>query len=229
MKRFAVIGLGRFGKRLACKLAEAGAEVIAIDRDQSIVESVRDSVSLAVCLDSLDEDALRSQGIHEVDVAVVGIGENFEDSALTTVILKKKLHVAQVLSRATSGIRAEILAGLGADEVINPENEAAERWCNYLLGPEMIQRTPLAAGHSMVRMVAHRSFHGKTLKSLAVRTNYNVNVVGILRTIEQHDEDGKVTARREEMMVAMPDSEILPDDVLLLVGRDEDIKDLPTG
>ena len=74
MERFAVIGLGRFGFRLATLLSEAGAEVIAADRRRDIIEQVRDKVALAVCLDCTDENALKAQGIHNVDVAVVASG-----------------------------------------------------------------------------------------------------------------------------------------------------------
>lgn len=230
MARYAVIGLGRFGQKLAVKLARAGAEVIAIDCEAAMVDKIRDSVPLAVCLNSLDEEALRAQGVDEVDVAVVGIGKNFEDSALTTVILKKKLKINRVISRATSTIRGDILTQLGADDIVNPESEAADRWCNYLLAPSsIVERFALPAGHSLVQIAAPRQFHGKTLKDLAVRTNYHVNVVAVRRTSEQHDTEGKVVSRRDDLLVAMPDSEVQPNDILFLIGKDEDIKNFPAA
>lgn len=228
MKRIAVIGLGRFGKRLATLLADANAEVIAVDRDREIVESIRDAVALAVCLEGYDEEALRAQGIDRVDVAVVGIGQSFEDSALTTVILKRKLKVPRVIARATSQIRADILVNIGADEVVNPEAEAAERWCNYLMAPAVIERIALSADHSLVQVPAPPKFHHKTLKDLAVRTKYNVNVVAIRRTEERRDADGKLLHRRDNVLVALPDSVIQPNDVLFLIGQDEDIATFPT-
>ena len=42
MPRIAVIGLGRFGSRLARTVTAAGAEVIGIDRDREIIERLRD-------------------------------------------------------------------------------------------------------------------------------------------------------------------------------------------
>ena len=72
MDKYAVIGLGRFGSGLARALAGAGAEVIAIDRQSKPVDRVRDEVTLAVRLDSTDEEALRSQGVGDVDAAIVG-------------------------------------------------------------------------------------------------------------------------------------------------------------
>ena len=102
MAKYAVIGLGRFGRRLATLLSDAGAEVAAIDHRREVVESIRDEVALAVCLDSTDEQALHAQGVDKVDVAIVGIGKDFENTVLTTVILKQ-LGVPRVISRATTG------------------------------------------------------------------------------------------------------------------------------
>ena len=126
MERFAVIGLGRFGSRLAKNLAASGAEVIAIDRDRMIVEELRDQVTLAIAMDATDEQALKIQGIDKVDCAVVGMGHNFESNALATVLLKS-MRVKRVISRAGNDMQAQILKRIGADSVVSPEDESADR------------------------------------------------------------------------------------------------------
>ncbi len=153
MKKFAVIGMGRFGMRLARLLTEGGAEVIAVDRRKELIEEVRDDVTRPVCLDATDEEALRSQGIDEVDVAIVGIGGNFEAAVLTTVLLKQ-LGVSRVISRAASSIRARILSRVGADEIVNPEQESADRWRNRLVATNIVERIELAEDFSLVQMAA---------------------------------------------------------------------------
>ena len=140
MDRFAIIGLGRFGQRLARMLSEAGAEVIAIDRSQEIVEAIRDEVTVAVALDATDERALLSQGVDKVDVAVVGIGTDFEAAVLATVILKQ-LGVPKVVARAATTNRGEILRRVGADDLVNPERESAYRWAHRLMGPNVFSRS----------------------------------------------------------------------------------------
>ena len=81
MKRFAVIGLGRFGRELAIALAMSGAEVVAIDKNREEIEVIGDQVSHAVRLDSTDEEALKAQGVDKCDVAIIGIGQgqSYED------------------------------------------------------------------------------------------------------------------------------------------------------
>src|SRR5687768_13809831 len=95
----AVVGLGLFGKSLALKLAQAGAEVIAIDSKMDLIDDVRHDVAVAVKLDATDERELRAQGVHQVDVLVASIGDNFEANQLV-VILAKKMGIKRVLARA---------------------------------------------------------------------------------------------------------------------------------
>lgn len=225
MERFAIIGLGRFGRKLATDLAEAGADVIAIDHNRDVVESVRDKVSLAVCMDSTDEDALLAQGVDKVDAAVVGIGANFEANLLTTVILKQ-LGVPRVISRATTPIRGQILTRVGADGIVNPEEETAERWSGRLLAPAIMERIELAEGYTLAQVAAPAGFYHKTLGDLSIRQKYKVNVVAI-RRIPPASGDGK---RRPAEIISVPmaDTVVQPQDVLLVIGSDDAIQTLPT-
>ena len=227
MERFAVIGLGRFGSRLAALLAKSGAEVIAVDSSKELVEDIRDQVARSVCLDATDEDALRSQGIDQVDVAVVGIGTAFEDAALATLVLKQ-LGVPTVISRATSEIRAQILSRIGADDIVNPEKESAERWRNRLLAPSLIERIELAEGYSLVQVAAPPSFHRHTLVELEIRRRYQVNVVAIRRTVEAPAEGDGIKKVQHMISVPMADTVIDPGDILLLIGSDEAMLHFPT-
>ncbi len=224
MESFAIIGLGRFGMRLAKLLSEAGAEVIAVDRRRDKVEEIRDNVSLAVCMDSTDEEALRAQGIDKTNVAIVGIGTDFEANVLTTVLLKQ-IGVGRVISRATTNTRGQILSRVGADDIVNPEKESSERWSHRLLAPSIMERIILAEGYSIVQVAAPQSFFNKTLLDLDVRKKYKVNVVAIRRETENVE---KGQPHQYVISVPMGDTEILPGDALLLIGSDEDLNSFPT-
>ena len=215
-----MIGLGRFGERLATLLADAGAEVIAIDRDKEIIDSIRDDVALAVCMNATNEAALRAQGVDDVDVAVVGVGTAFEDNVLTTVLLKQ-LGVPKVIARAATKIRGQILTRVGADGLVNPEEESAERWCSRLLAPSIIERVELAEGYSLAQVAAPEKFLNKTLEQIAVRQKYEVNIVAIRRSVEETDDDGNTKRRDLVISVPMADTVIMPGDVLVLIGSDE--------
>ncbi len=228
MQRFAVIGLGRFGRRLATLLADSGAEVIAVDRKSELIAQLRDKVTLAVSLDSTDEQALIAQGIDKVDVAIVGIGADFEDAALTTTILKQ-IGVGRVISRATTTMRGKILTRIGADDVVNPERESAERWRNRLLAPSIIERIELAEDHSLTQLAAPESFFNKTLIDLDIRKKYKVNIVAINRTIEEIDDEGIRRTRQFVISVPLPDTMIESGDILLLIGSDQAMESFPAN
>lgn len=223
MRKFAVIGLGRFGMRLATELSGSGAEVIAIDVKREEIESIRDKVSLAVRMDSADEEALKSQGIQNVDVAIVGIGEGrggFE-AAILTVVNLKNLGVKHIYARAISKVSGQVFKAAGATEIVYPEIEAAERWAYKLVSPQISEMIDIAPGYKLVRLTAPESFVDKTLADLQPRQKYNVNIVMIIRGTNAPDEaEGKVVQ-------PMPLSAIYAGDTLILAGYEADIAKLP--
>lgn len=224
MQRIAVLGLGRFGMNLARALAANRVEVIAIDRNHRLVEEVKDDVSLAVSFDSTDEDSLKSQEIPGCDVCVVAIGENFEASLLTATALKK-LGAKYVIVRAQSANHAEIFRRLGADEVIQPETEAGRQLARRLAHPELEDLIELSDGFTLIEVKAPAAFHGRTLEQLALRTKYNVNLVAIKRPSAASAHDG--ADRRVTTYVPQPTYVLHPDDILLIVGTDAAINNLP--
>lgn len=226
MDRFAVIGLGRFGSRLATNLAAAGAEVIAIDRDRDRVEEIRDQVTLALALDATDEQALRIQGVDQVGTAVVGIGHNFEAAALTTVLLKS-MRVTRVITRAGSAMQAKILSRVGADGVVSPEDESADRWSHRLLAPFMIDHVELGHGYALIQMPAPSEWVDKPLVDLDLRKKHKVTVVAIKRRVPSASPSGVDMYDEVVLDVPQPSSRITRDDTLVLAGFDRDLERLP--
>jgi len=226
MKRFAVIGLGRFGQKLAIALAMSGAEVMAIDKSREIIEQIGDQVSHAVRLDSTDEDALKAQGIDKVDVAIIGIGQaahGFE-SAILTVANLKSLGVKNIYARAESLIAGEIFERVGATEVIYPEIESAQRWAYKLIAPQIGEKIDFAPGYSLASVTAGESFAGKTVMAIQLRQKFNVNLVAIKRGAEGAS---KKEAKEGIINVPMPDTIIYAGDILMVAGSDADLAKLP--
>jgi len=226
MRRFVVIGMGRFGHRLAKELTEAGHEVIAIDTREALVERVRDEVALAVCLDATEPEALKSQGVDKVDAAVVAIGEDFEANALATATLKA-LGVGRVISRASSDIQRRILDRIGADQVIFPEEEMAVRLASQLTNPEIIDHVELSEGHSLVQIRAPEAWQDRTLSEIDLRKKYEVNLVAIKRPVKKQTPQGEEVVEEQVLDLPMPHTKIREGDVLVLVGTTESLSALP--
>ena len=227
MKRFAVIGLGRFGKKLAIALAMSGADVIAIDKDRNEIESIRDQVSHAVRLDSTDEESLKAQGVNKADVAIVGIGQGtgrgFEAAVLTVVNLRQ-MGIKQIYARAEDIIAGEVFSKVGATDVIYPEIESAQRWAYKLIAPQIGEKIDFAPGYSLARVKAPASFDGKTIKDLQLRQKYKVNLVAITRDDADAGKKGDAVGI---INVPMPDTVIYAGDILMVAGSDTDLAKLP--
>lgn len=211
----AVLGLGRFGERLAKQLAAGGEEVLACDHDRDTVEHLANDVAQAIVLDVTDEAALRARGVHKVKAAVIAIGEDFEASVLTTVILRQ-MGVPRIVARARSRTTAEVLRRVGAHEVVLAEDEAADRWTSRLLGPRVLNQIEFHEGHSIVEFGVPEKWIGSGLAQLDVRRKYNLHVVAVKRP--DPTEPGK-----SRIAVLSPSEALLKEDVLIIMGRDEDL------
>jgi trk system potassium uptake protein TrkA len=232
MKRFAVIGLGRFGKKLAIALAMSGAEVIAIDKDREQIELIRDQVSHAVRLDSTDEEALKAQGVDKVDVAIVGIGQGKSggqgfESAILTVVNLRQMGVKEIFARAEDLIAGEVFSKVGATEVIYPEIESAQRWAYKLIAPQIGEKIDFAPGYSLARVKAPASFDSKTVMDLQLRQKYSVNLVAIKRSEHAKSKKSDKTEKGGIINVPMPNTVIYQDDILMVAGSDADLAKLP--
>lgn len=176
--KFCVIGLGRFGYQLATVLADNGMEVMAVDSNESIIASIRDSVTQAICMRVIDEASLRSIGIDEMDTVIVAMGENFAQSILITALLKKRLHIPHVIARAISDIHKDILKLIGADRTILPEKEIGTKLADSL-SSSFLDITRLSKDVSVSQMLAPDSFIGKKISDLHLFEEYQVHFIGI--------------------------------------------------
>ena len=175
--KFCVIGLGRFGYQVATVLAENGMEVLAIDSNESIVASIRDSVAHAIVMEVTDETSLRSIGVDEIDTVIVAMGEDTSESILITALLKKHLKTPYVIARAIDDLHKEILSLVGADRVILPEKEIGIRLADNLSSP-FVDVTRLTKNFSVINIMAPEEFVGKTIEDLDLFEEYNVYCIG---------------------------------------------------
>jgi len=228
MKQFAVIGLGKFGMKVAHTLTEKGGQVLAVDEDIRKVEEVKDHVAQAVCLDSTDEDAMRAAGLEDVDAAIVGAGENLEFSILATAILKK-LGVPNIVARAVSDLHAQILERVGATRVIMVEEQMGEQVARSIIAPEIHEQFALATGHSLAEVVPRPEFIGQTIGKINFRQQYGVNIIAIQKRLPIVTPEGKNSFQVLINDLPKPTDVIEDNDVLVVVGSDENIERLARG
>lgn len=181
MKSYAVIGMGRFGFHLAKRLAELGNEVLAMDTSTEKVQQIANDVTQAVVGDSTDIQVLRALGVQNVDCAVVSIGENLAANVLTTMNLKE-LGVPLVICKAQDTNHKKILNKIGADRVVVPEWEFADKLAQGMCNSNVMEYIELSKDYGILEFSAPSSWVGKSLRQLNVRAKTGVNILAIRKS-----------------------------------------------
>lgn len=212
----AVLGIGRFGMRIAKQLSRGGEEVIACDHNRDAIETIANEVAQALVLDVTDEQAMRNRGIDRVKAAVIGIGDDFEAAVLATVILKQ-MQVPRIIARARSRTTAEVLRRVGADDVVLAEDEAADRWAGRILGPRVLNQIEFHEGYSIVEFAVPKPWVGQSMAQLDIRKKHGLHIVAVKRPDANAPTGSRIT-------IIPPDEPLAADDVLIVMGQDEHIK-----
>ncbi len=178
MKSYAVIGMGRFGGHLARRLSALGNEVLAMDVSQEKIQQIAGDVTQAVSGDSADIQVLRALGVHNLDCAIVAIGEDLAASVLTTLNLKE-LGVPMVVCKAQDDNHRKILEKIGADRVVVPEREYANKLAQGLCSTNVLEYIELSGDFGILEFAAPAAWVGKSLRQLNVRAKTGVNILAI--------------------------------------------------
>lgn len=210
MKSYIVVGLGRFGSETAIRLQELGGEVLAIDRHSELVQQISSSVTQAVVGDARDIEVLKALGAQDFDCGIVAIGGSLGDSVLATMNLKE-LGIPYVVSKAHNETHRQVLTKLGANKVVIPEQEQADRLARNLSSPNVLDYIELSADHGIIEVPAPTLWLGKSLKDLNVRAKLGVNIIAV-----KHGEDINVSPGA--------DYAIRSGDVMVVLGGTDELK-----
>lgn len=222
-KKIAVIGIGSFGKLFVRYLFDDGHEVIAIDKDPIIIDSIKDYVTIAVTLDATDEHALQSQGISEVDYAVIALADDFETSIICAESLKK-CGVKNIYARYQTELQMKVLALLGIKDLFNPEEKAARSMAETLSFSGMRSSFLLSDEYSVVEVTVPKRYINQTIADADLRHKYNINVITIKRPTINKDTKRASDSKSEKILGIPHGNTILKEeDVIVLFGSQTDL------
>jgi trk system potassium uptake protein TrkA len=178
MQSFVILGLGRFGQSVAKTLYELGCEVLVIDENEEVIQSIFNHVTHAIIGNVTDKNVLKSAGIKNFDAAVVSTGKNLETSIIVTQILKE-MGMGYILAKTQNDLHARVLTKLGADRVVFPEHDMGVRIAHNLISTNIIDYIELSPDYSIVEINLPTSWEGKTLHELDIRAKYGINIIAI--------------------------------------------------
>lgn len=206
MKSFLIIGMGRFGHYLCRALAELGNEILVVDEDEERLEPCLPLVTGAKIGDCTKPEVLRELGIGNFDKCFVCIGTNFQSSLEITSLLKE-MGAACVVSRASTDVQAKFLLRNGADEVVYPERDMAEKIAKKSSANHVFDFVDLG-DYGIYEVLPPKDWQGKSLRELDVRARFMVSILGI---------------RKDDGSMVMPGADYVfqMEEHMLVMGSDE--------
>lgn len=179
-KRFAVIGLGRFGAAVARVLTEMGQYVLAVDADATTVDTLSTTLTRVVRADTTDPASLRALRIAEYDTVIIAIGDHVEASVITCLNCRD-LGVKTLVAKAQDKAHGRILERLGVDRVVYPQHDMGARVAHNIAAGGIMDFVRLSEKYGMADLEAPEAFFGKSLQELDFRNRFGLNVVIVKR------------------------------------------------
>ncbi|MFM8952790.1 MAG: potassium channel family protein [Planctomycetaceae bacterium] len=214
VKKFIMLGMGTFGSALATKLAANGCQVTGVDQRRERLDLLKNVLHEAVIGDSTDREVLENLPIRDATAVFISLGETISQSLLATLHVRE-LGARNVIVKGVTKEHGKILEHLGVDRVVFPEEEVARELADRMTWPNVLDYLPIDPEYSVAEVAMPSSLSGKTLAEANLRSRIGVHVMGIKDVMKGKFEmfpDGK--------------TRLLEDQVLLVVGREQEIATL---
>lgn len=212
MKSILVIGMGRFGRHLADKLVSLGNDVMIIDKNERIINELSSKFTDAYAGDCTNEAVIKSLGINNFDICFVTIGDNFQSSLEITSLLKE-YNAKYIVSKATVDMQAKFLKQIGANEVVYPEKDMAEKMAIKFNANNVFDYIEINNDYAIYEIPICKNWINRTILDIDVRKNYKINIVAI---------------KRNKIIISSPDPEFvfLENDHIIVIGKQKDVNKL---
>lgn len=199
---YAVFGLGRYGRAVAKELVDNGAEVLAVDVNEELVNDAIADIPYCKCADITEPEVIKQLGIANIDVVIIAMASSLEASVMATMLCKE-IGVKIVIAKCATDIDCKILSKVGADRVVFPESESGIRLAKNLLSSGFVDIMDLSNDVSMIELEVRPEWDGKSLLELNLRKKYSINVVAIIHdgTVDTDIDPEKPLSRSMRLIV----------------------------
>lgn len=211
VKKFIMLGMGTFGSALATKLAANGCQVTGVDQRRERLDLLKNVLHEAVIGDSTDREVLENLPIRDATAVFISLGETISQSLLATLHVRE-LGARNVIVKGVTKEHGKILEHLGVDRVVFPEEEVARELADRMTWPNVLDYLPIDPEYSVAEVAMPSSLSGKSLAEANLRSRIGIHIMGI-----------KDVMRGKFEMFPEGKTRLLEDQVLLVVGREQEI------
>ncbi len=227
--KFVIIGLGQFGRALALYLTDSGYEVTVLERQESAVDEIKNSVADARVGDATDIRVLRRLDLVGKDThVIVAVGENFMERSILLIAQLKELGVKNLYARAVNDLQARVLRLIGVKDLFRVEDVAARQLADRFINDGLMRLRKIDATHSLAEVKLPDEWIGKTLLEVDMRKKHRINLLTIRRgKVDVAEESNDVLSTPEQPVIDMPEPtlEFKEGDVLVIFGKDENLQE----
>ncbi len=211
MKSILVIGMGKFGHYLARSLANKGNQIMIVDKDETKMSDLLDVVTSAKIADCTRREVLSTLGVGEFDRCVVCVTDDFQSSLEITDLLIE-LGARHVTALAATDIQEKFLYRIGAQRVIHPDRDIANRLAIKLSHDSVLDYIAVSGDFSIYELMPPKKWTERSIAELKVRAKWGITVLAI----------------RQGEKIVMPDATYCfqSDEPMIVMGREEDIRRL---
>lgn len=221
--KIAIFGLGNFGMSLAIHLSNTGNDVVVADRNYEKIDLIKDKVSHAVTMDSMNENAYKALPLKDADLAIIAISGD-EGAAIMTTAIVKNYCKGKIFARSSSKIQDRIFEAMGVDQIIHPEQEFAEQLTKKINLRGSIENFEIEGDYLVSEVGVSEDIIGQTLKDAEFRKNFHLNIITIIRHKSYNNLIGRRADRQEVIGMVKPQTKFMTGDVLVVFGKSSDIE-----
>ncbi|NQT58140.1 MAG: TrkA family potassium uptake protein [Bacteroidetes bacterium] len=211
-EKYLIVGIGQLGHSLLDALLEADKEVMVIDTNEDKIHEIQGKIRNALVLDATNAEVLKKLDLETFDVAVISLGEKFQNILLISVLLKE-IGVKKIIARASTLLEEKLLKKIGVDLVVFPELEMGKKIANIILRKSVENAIPLADNISIIHIKIPAKYINKSLDEIELRKIHKITVVAIQ------------TKGKANYITIIPDSDykLKEDDILIIIGENKNI------
>lgn len=209
-KSVAVLGLGKYGRSLSEHLYRLGADVLAVDNNEELINDFAEKCTSAVQANLANEEEVAALGLKDMDVVVTAMGGNLAASIMSVAVAKEQ-GVPLIVCKSSTDRMSSILRKVGADKILDPEGDGGIRSARILISSLFKDYFELDRNMYMIEMPPRKDWIGKNLIELELRKRLNLNIVAV-------KEKGK------NLRFVDPHAAFTADDVLLVVMEKKDLE-----
>ena len=177
-KNYAVLGLGRYGLKVADTVSKTGTTVIVADSDSEKIDNIGGRFTAAMSFDMTNAEALREMGLENIDIVIIDLKGDLEGSIMCTMIAEEA-NVERIIATASDNRAGEVLKRLGADEVVIPEDESALRLAKSLISEDFLEYTDLGDGLCIVKIHVKEEWNDKSIRRLKLHEKNGITIVAV--------------------------------------------------